>query len=453
MNISENIISSFGKLKLQKSRVKELVNWFSLLNCIVHESSVMSHVLIKGTSNNNTKDSVETWNLLRGGILPGSLDKGSHNPLLEYLEEIEKEEGNAFKVCQRIKELAPKNETIPHISLKAHFKAETFKKWNHMINLVMICLMYHSDIIEDAFEYVLGMDPEDPDIPQYEEKLKIVWKYTYSIIKWAQNSIFSYPNLKEILVESLEIAKKSYTNKIKSIETKWKENQEKKKKDDEEQKKIKEEVKKIEENKKEVAKGDKNVKSSASMKVAVSRGAKTSKRTNRRKLVNQVEIPKSKMKSKKEENKHGDDKEEDHKEEEVGTEKVEQPPEITDEELSNLNNQIYTDIYSMIILKLEDEKLCRSLCERFGIQLNNMNIKAVLKQICRIIIKEKLKPLINLKKPMELKTATFDVNELKAPEIEIIKEIKNKALFLLEFSPSLDLNSQILESQGEDLTI
>ena len=77
----------------------------------------------------------------------------------------------------------------------------------------MISLMYHSDILEDAFEYVLGMDKDDPDAPKYEEKLKIVWSYTFKIVKWAQGNIFSYPNLKSLLVESIEIARDALKDK------------------------------------------------------------------------------------------------------------------------------------------------------------------------------------------------------------------------------------------------
>ena len=135
-NATENIQKTLSKkMKLAKPWIKEIKSWFLLLNSLTHSCSVMSQALIKGTKRDNSGNPVVTWNLLRGGILPGSLDKDSHNPIVEYLKEIENEEGNAFKVCQRIKELAPKREVTPHMSLKAKFSPETFKKWDHMINL------------------------------------------------------------------------------------------------------------------------------------------------------------------------------------------------------------------------------------------------------------------------------------------------------------------------------
>ena len=120
------------------------------------------------------------------------------------------------------------------------------------------------------------------------------------------------------------------------------------------------------------------------MKVASSQRGNRGKRLNRRKLVNQIEVSKTKKNKKKEEpkeeKKHKDDKEEDAKEGEIPSENQDKPPEITDEELVALSSQIYTDICAHII-KLQDEQLLKSLCQRFAIKLDEGNIKPALKQI------------------------------------------------------------------------
>ena len=164
-NLTENIMHSFdSKHRVSKSKSKELANWFTLLNSMVHGSSVMCQTMIKGTESDHTNKSIVAWNLLRGGIVPGALDEKNHNPLTEYLKEIKEERGVAYKVCQKIRELAPKNETAINPLLKKKFSEETLKRWTYMVNISMICLMYHSDIIEDAFDYTMGMDPDDPDL-------------------------------------------------------------------------------------------------------------------------------------------------------------------------------------------------------------------------------------------------------------------------------------------------
>jgi hypothetical protein len=164
-SLYENIMNFYGKKsKISKSKAKELANWCSLLNCLSHSASVMSQTLVKGNETvHSNKNSVVTWNLLRGGIQPGALDENSHNPIVEYLKDIRNEKGTAYAVCNTIKELAPKIETVVPSLLKVKFSADSIKRWQYMINLSMICLMFHSDIIEDAFDYTMGMDEDDRD--------------------------------------------------------------------------------------------------------------------------------------------------------------------------------------------------------------------------------------------------------------------------------------------------
>ena len=265
--------------------------------------------------------------------------------------------------------------------------------------------------------------------------------------------------MKNLLVESLEIAKNSFKEKKDEKEAKWNQEKEKRMKEKEEKLKKEEELKKKmeEEKKKENDKTSKNTKSSANIKVAVSRGSNRGKRMNRTRLMQHVDVPKNKKKNskkptEKEENKHAEEVEEDHKEGEESKED-ETPPELTDEELFALNSQIYTDIYSMIIIKLQDDDLLKNISQRFSIKIDDINIKPALKKICRIITKEKLKPVIDFKKPLELKNCSFSIKDLEDPEVTIMKEIEEKVLFLLEVNPSIDLNSQILESDSGDFIL
>ena len=198
-----------------------------MLNLLVHEASVMSQALVKGSESTKTASSVVTWNLLRGGVLPGALDENSHNPILEYLKEIKKEDGMAYKVCGDIRNLAPLPERqIPPL-LKPKLTKELEKEWNYMINLSMLCLMYHSDIIEDAFEYSMGMDKSDPDRPKYEDKLKVVWRSTNNITRWFLSSYQGEKEIQILIRQSLQLAENMIEVKKQSILTKWQEDKEK----------------------------------------------------------------------------------------------------------------------------------------------------------------------------------------------------------------------------------
>jgi hypothetical protein len=103
----DNIITIFGKKnKSNKSKAKDVQNWISLLNTLVHSSSVMSQMLIKGRlplnllegGEHQKSKSVVTWNILRGGITVGALDEKSENPIAEYVKELKAEKGIAFEV-------------------------------------------------------------------------------------------------------------------------------------------------------------------------------------------------------------------------------------------------------------------------------------------------------------------------------------------------------------------
>ena len=184
---------------------------------------------------------------------------------------------------------------------------------------------------------------------------------------------------------------------------------------------------------------------------------KTAKKRNRKKLVNQIEIPKSKVKKdtkneKKPENENNEKAEEEKKHEpEEDKKEDEKPPEITDKEIIALNNEIYHDVYTMIISKLKEPQLLKTLCSRFSIKLDELDAKPAIKQICRVIIKERMKPHLDFKKPKDLKTReSFKLLGQDSPELVLIKEIVEKLLFLLEINPSLDLVSQILEGDKQD---
>jgi len=112
--------------------------------------------------------------------------------------------------------------------------------------------MYHSDIIEDAFDYAMGMYDNEPDQPKYEEKLRIVGRYTANIIRWVQSSLQGEKYFvinKELGTDSLLETVIKEINQI--IEKTWSDKEEKLSKEAEEKIKLEEEhKKKFEEDKK-----------------------------------------------------------------------------------------------------------------------------------------------------------------------------------------------------------
>jgi hypothetical protein len=107
--------------------------------------------------------------------------------------------------------------------------------------------MYHSDIIEDAFDYTMDMYKDDPEMPKYEEKLRVIWKYASNIAKWIQNSLqgekhFMINNNDKIEVRSLFEDTIFEMNEI--IEKTWSDKEEKIKKEKEQSQKAEEERKK-----------------------------------------------------------------------------------------------------------------------------------------------------------------------------------------------------------------
>lgn len=97
LNIASMLSQNSKKLKISKSKIKEVINWLSLLNSIVHASSIMSQTLIKGSENEKKDNPIMTLSLLKGGFSTGTLDDPS-NPLAEFVEQLKTEEGIAHDV-------------------------------------------------------------------------------------------------------------------------------------------------------------------------------------------------------------------------------------------------------------------------------------------------------------------------------------------------------------------
>ena len=399
-----------------------------------------------------------TWNLLRGGIANSESSHIDVNVINEYTNQIKAESGIAYEVCSKIMKIAPIFETKlpPHLAQK--FDEDMKKRWFYVSRLSMICLMYHSDILNEIFSLWDPNLPSQSDVSKTEELMKIVWKYTSNITKWMQNSFNGEKEAQVLVKESLKLAEKVIKEKKESINQKWLENKEKeikaKKEREEKEKQNKEtEVKKQEELEQPQLK--KNATSSINQKVAISKDSNRSKKANRKKLINQINVPKSKKKDK------GGDKDEKQLEE-VKKEIVEEdnkedkddkPPEMNDKELNNLNTQIYNDIYTFLISKLKEQQLFQNLCSRFWIKYDSNDNKSAIRQIWKIIIKEKMKPFIDFKNTIALKNIVeFDLGLLDSPELVIIKEIEEKLIFLLQINPSIDLSSKILENENNEMS-
>lgn len=108
--------------------------------------------------------------------------------------------------------------------------------------------MYHSDIIEDAFDFTMGMYNDDPDKQKYEEKLKVIWKYSNSIIKWIQNSLQGEKHfMVSQQIEGKSLLEETVAEMNGIIEKTWAEKEEKIRKEKEESAKKEEERKKLDE--------------------------------------------------------------------------------------------------------------------------------------------------------------------------------------------------------------
>mmetsp|Transcript_1512 Transcript_1512/g.1787 ORF Transcript_1512/g.1787 Transcript_1512/m.1787 type:complete len:341 (+) Transcript_1512:696-1718(+) len=339
----------------------------TLINALVHGASVMSQTLIKGSENETSTNSVITWNLLRGGIALDELSPISSSQIKEFKESIAEEKGLMFEICSGIRSIAPVFETkLPPI-LAAKFDAEMEKKWNYVTNLSMICLMYHSDILKEIITHKNNSNSQPSDMLKVEEKFKIVWRYTHSIMKWMQNSLQGEREIQLLIKDALAIAQTLIQDKRESFAKKWVELKEKERKEKEDRQKHKQEaeLKRIAEEKEvDNSKKGKVAVSSVNQKVAVSKDLNKHKKQNRKKLLNQVVIPKQKKKDRKQEEneeKKAHEHEEDHKEADKEAQKEEVPPELSDKELSILNTQIYNDVYSFLLTRMKEPSLLQNL--------------------------------------------------------------------------------------------
>lgn len=308
-----------------------------------------------------------TWNLLRGGIAVTENSQISTNVISEYIQQIKEESGIAFEVCSKIKSTAPIFETKlpPQIALR--FSDEMKKQWEYISRLSMICLMYHSDILKEMFNQYDASQAAPADSTKSEEMMKIVWKHSLSICKWMQNSLNGEKETHILIKESLKIVEKLIKDKKDSIFKKWTENKEKERKNKLEQEERERKAKQDEEEKakaKELEQPDLKKKSTSSInqKVSVSKVSNKSKKSNRKKLINQINVPSSKKKAKDE---NTDKKPEEEKKEIVEEDNKEQaeekPPAITDKELNALMSQIYNDVYAFFISKLKEDTLLKTL--------------------------------------------------------------------------------------------
>jgi len=199
--------------------------------------------------------------------------------------------------------------------------------------------------------------------------MKVVWRHTLNISKWVQTSFNGEKEAHILIIESLKIAQNIINDKKVSILKKWTENKErelKAKLDKEEQeRKAKEEEEKAKSQELVQPELKKKTTSSINQKVSVSKDTNRAKKANRKKLINQITVPKTKKKGKDEKNEKNEKELEEVKKEIVEEDKKEQkedkPPEISDKELNSLNLQIYNDVYAYFISKLKEEQLLKSL--------------------------------------------------------------------------------------------
>ena len=396
--------------------------------------------------------------MLRGGIATVESSQISTNVISEYVNHIKEESGIAFEVCSKIKEFAPIFETKlpPHLASK--FDDNMKKRWEYISRLSMICLMYHADILKDIF---MQWNPEQivlSDPSKTEEMMKVVWRHTLNISKWVQTSFNGEKEAHILIIESLKIAQNIINDKKASILKKWTENKErelKAKLDKEEQEckaKAKEEEEKAKSQELVQPELKKKTTSSINQKVSVSKDTNRAKKANRKKLINQITVPKTKKKGKDEKNeKELEEVKKEIVEEDKKEQKEDKPPEISDKELNSLNLQIYNDVYAYFISKLKEEQLLKSLWSRYWIKFNQNDTKTAIKQICKIL-REKIKQFIDFKNPSLIKNINeFDLSSLDSPEVVVLKEVEDKLMFLLQINPSIDLSSKILENDSNEI--